>query len=41
MGIDEMKMEEVKDWIRNGIVSCGKRDNNLFEAGENAIGTRG
>ena len=26
-----MKMEEVKDWIRNSVVGRGKRDNDLFE----------
>lgn len=31
MGIDVMKMEEVKNWIRNSVAGCGKRDNDLFE----------
>lgn len=31
MGIDAMKMEEVKDWIRNDVASREKRDN-YFEA---------
>ena len=26
-----MKMEEVKDWIRNSVVGRGKKDNDLFE----------
>ena len=28
-----MKMEEVKDWIRNSFVGRGKKDNDLFEVG--------
>ena len=28
-----MKMEEVKDWIRNSVVGRGKKDNDLFEVG--------
>ena len=33
MGIDAIKMEEVKDWIRNGVASREKRGNDLFEVG--------
>lgn len=31
MGIDAMKMEEVKNWIRNSVAGRGKKDNDLFE----------
>ena len=33
MGIDAMKMEEVKNWIRNSVAGRGKKDNDLFEVG--------
>ena len=38
MGIDAMKMEEVKDWIRNGVASCEKRDKDLFEVERMPLG---
>ena len=31
MGIDAMKMKEVKNWIRNSVAGRGKKDNDLFE----------
>ena len=34
MGIDAMKMEEVKNWIRNSVAGRGKKDNDLFEVGK-------
>ena len=33
MGIDAMKMEEVKNWIQNSVAGRGKKDNDLFEVG--------
>ena len=33
MGIDAMKMEEVKSWIRNSVTGRRKKDNDLFEVG--------
>ena len=33
MGIDAMKMEKVKNWIRNSVAGRGKKDNDLFEVG--------
>ena len=33
MGIDAMKMEEVKNWIRNSVADRGKKNNDLFEVG--------
>ena len=38
MGIDAMKMEEVKNWIRNSVADRGKKDNNLFEVERMPLG---
>ena len=38
MGIDAIKMEEVKDWIRNGVASREKRGNDLFEVERMPLG---
>lgn len=38
MGIDAMKMEEVKNWIRNSVAGRGKKDNDLFEVERMPLG---